>query len=219
MQNNPCVINTAQITNESILTMKKIITLLTIVAASASFAHADTVTSLVGDQDGFNQGLVADDAVDHSVLESQPGEDANTDTWVHGTQSWTHTYDVSSLSSLTGATVTLLIGGLGWDGAAQLYLGDQWIGELSDGDDAGPDYNYAKMDAFDLTPYLSLLTGSSVFTIQAPASGDGWSLDYSLLEITGMGNDTGNAVPEGSTTLVLFGAALIGFATLKRRTV
>lgn len=192
--------------------MKKVIALVTLLTLAAISSHAATVTSLVGDQDGFNQGLLPDQGFNYVTIAAQPGEAANSDTWIYGSQSWTHTYDISSLGALTSASITIYAGGLGYGASAQLYLGAQLIGTLSDGDDVGPAYNYTKLDTFDLLPYAALLTGSNTFTIQTIGS-DGWTLDYSRLDFT----SRTSSVPDSAATVMLLGAALLSLAAFKRR--
>ena len=93
-------------------------------------------------------GLLPNQFIDYTIVQGQAAEAGGTDTWVYGSQSWTHTYDISSLGSLSSASITVMAGGLGLDSPAQLYLGAQLIGTLSVGDNAGPLYNYTKLDTF-----------------------------------------------------------------------
>ncbi|HET8869975.1 MAG TPA: PEP-CTERM sorting domain-containing protein [Aquabacterium sp.] len=181
--------------------------LLALSFASLTSAHAATVVSLVGDEDGFGQGITNGSGVDWSTIHSPDIQ--GTDNWFYGNQSVTHTYSLPA--DIVSASLEVFTAGQGLGGLSNVYLNGTLIGQLTDGDDVGPAYNYAWKDTFNLTPYLGLLTGSDTVAIQTPSSGDGWAWDYSKITIT-------TAVPEASSYgMALAGVGVLGMILRRRR--
>lgn len=176
--------------------------------AVASLASAQTVTSLVGDKDGLGIGVTNGQGFDYTQV--GPADVQGTDTWVYGDQSVVHDYALPA--SFTSATLELFTGGQGLNGLSSVYLNGTFIGNLTDGDNVGPSYNYGWKDTFDLSSYLGLLTGHDTVTIRTFAgASDGWALDYSELKLVG-------AVPEPSTyALMALGLAGVAFVSRRRK--
>ena len=175
----------------------------------ATGAMAGTLVDLYGDKDGLGIGVLANEGFDWNSV--GPADGDGTDVWRYGSQSWSQTYDLSGVGAVTSAKIEVFHGGLGYDGLAELYLGSYFLGYLSDGDDVGDDYNYAKVDVFtfsDAGMLAELLDGQADFSIVAPSGGDGWALDYAELTI--------NPVPIPGAVWLL-GSGLVGLAGLRRR--
>lgn len=187
--------------------MRKFISVLAAIGftLASGFASAAPIVSLVGDQDGFNLGTTHGSSVDYSLING-PAEAGNTDIWDYGSLSHAHSYALPG--TIISASLEIFTAGQGLGGLSSLYLNGTLIGSLTDGDDVGPDYNYAWIDTFDLTAYIALLTGSDTFEIRTLSGGDGWSLDYSKLTLT--------TVPEPAS-LALLGLGLAGIAVARKR--
>ncbi|MCP4347436.1 MAG: PEP-CTERM sorting domain-containing protein [Desulfobacterales bacterium] len=202
--------------------MKKISMILcsvVLVLSVTGLASAITITDLYGDEDGFNINVADGEGFseyDVMAAESANDDEGFTDTWIMGDQSWNHTYDISGMDTITSITLELMTGGQGYEAVSQIFIDGELVGTLTDGDDTGPDYNYARMDTFDLMPYVaSLLDGASELTVDVSSGTDGWVLDYSKLTITGDGAAS-PAVPEPGT-MFLLGFGLVGLAVFGRR--
>jgi len=199
--------------------MKKIWTALVAVAfaATSNSVYALTITDLYGDMDGFGFGLTDGDSFSPSTIVTELDDEGITDRGLYGTQSWMHTYDISGLGTITSASIEVLIGGLGaYGGAGSLYVDNQFVGLLTDGDTCGDPIgctNTAELNTFDLMGYSSYLDGATSISVGYTYSGDFWALDYSLLTISDNG---ANPVPEPAT-MILFGTGLAGLAGLKRK--
>jgi len=194
--------------NQSI---KSLVATMALVATGA--VTAAPVVSLVGDKDGLGLGLVSGDGF--SFADVGPADGDGTDEWIFGGMSTLHMS--SWTGTLVSASLELFSGGWGLDSQAQVYLNGTLVGLLSNGDDSGPNGNAAFLDSFDLTPFLSALTGNDSVEIRTSNPDDGGALDYSQLTLqvrdaTGGGND----VPEPAT-LALVSLALAGAVALRRR--
>lgn len=181
-----------------------------ILFAGFGTASAATVVDLFGDKDGLGVGVTSGDSFDWSSV--GPGDGDGTDQWVYGSQSYTHTFDLSALGgAITSASLSIFTGGQGLNGLSSVYINGDLIGQLTDGDDAGPGYNYAWLDTFDLTPYVSsLITGIvNVEIVPLSGSNDGWALGYSELTVT-------SAVPVPAAVW-LFGSGILGLIGFSKR--
>jgi hypothetical protein len=127
-----------------------------------------TVVSLYGDKDGFDSG---------------PTDPPNTDVWLYGEQYWTHTYDISDLGTIKGASLEVFANGIGMTGsAAPIFLNGKFLGNLKPGENPGVG-NISQESTFDLMPFVTEINGSTTFTIWTLSS-DGWMLDYGQLTIS-----------------------------------
>ena len=107
--------------------------------ALAMPAVTATVSEQVGHVDGLGLGLSGRDGFLWTDVASSGGE-SGTDVWRYGGTSIGLTYALDG--PVTGASLEVGAGGLGYLGAASLYVGGVKVGDFTDGDDVGPDYNY-----------------------------------------------------------------------------
>ncbi|MEW6219019.1 MAG: hypothetical protein AB1634_05710 [Thermodesulfobacteriota bacterium] len=173
--------------------------------AAPGIVSAATV-SLYGDKDGFGRGILPDQGFDWSSISQSPVGEGLTDYWVLYSQSWHQTYALPG--TITGASIEIMAGGLGLPVPATLSINGTVIGTLTDGDNTGPAYNYARLDTFDLMPFLGALTGNDLITVSTGA--DGWVLDYSEIVL----NRATVPVP---ASLALLAPGLAGLGLLRRR--
>ena len=186
---------------------------LALALATAGSVMASPVISLAGTDNGFDSGIGIGDEILFSNL--GPGAGDGTDEWLAGgtsvqlSSSWT--------GSLLSASLELVSGGWGLDGAAAVFLNGVSIGHLTDAYDEARDFSFVVKDVFDLTPYLALITGNDSIVIGAFDGSDNGALDYAklLLQIRETGTGGGN-VPEPAT-LALVGLALAGVFLQRRR--
>jgi hypothetical protein len=163
---------------------------------AVGFAQATTITSLVGDKDGYGLGVSVGNYLDWSAVGAGDGD--GTDVWMYGSQSWAHTYDISSISIFDDITLEIVSAGSGTvNGPATLSLNGTVIGSLSGGS------NNSYLDTFNLLSFSSLFDGSDTLSVSL-TGGDGWALDYSELSFSGTA-----PVPEPATML-LFSTGLAG---------
>jgi hypothetical protein len=180
-----------------------VILLLVVGSAQASVIIVDQI----GDADGFGIGATNGAAFDWGSIGAGDGD--GTDVWRTQDYTYTHVYDISGLGVVTAASLELFTGGQGWYGLTSIYIDDQLVGQLTDGDDVGPGYNYAWLDTFDLSSYATLMDGANTITVDVfNPGGDGWVLDYSKLTIT--------AVPVPAAVW-LFGSGLGLLGWFRRR--
>lgn len=182
----------------------RFVTLAAAVSLAAFAGTASATVSQIGDADGF--GIGATNGTSFNWAAVGAGDGNGTDAWQFGTQSYTHNYAMPV--GATFASLEVFTGGQGLNGLTSVFLNDTLIGTLTDGDNAGPGYNYAWKDTFNLTPYLGLLTGHDTVKFQTVEGGDGWVLDYSKLTVS--------AVPEPSSYAML-ALGLGGLAAVARR--
>lgn len=182
-----------------------------VLTAAAAVAQAAPIVSRFGTQDGFGVGIASGDVFSPFDLVAGQGDGA--DEWREGGLSIT--LDSAWTEPLTGARLEVFSGGWGLDGAAQVLLNDQLVGQLTvaDGDTLGD--NFAFLDVFDLTSALPFITGRDVVEIRTANSADAGVLGYVKL-ILQTQDAGGNTVPEPAS-LALACAAIAGAALARRR--
>lgn len=202
-----------------------------VVAALAMFlasafqpSNAATITSLVGDKDGF--GLPGAPAVpaDGTLWRDQlggvfftdyrdAGDLANapfTDIWFSGSAiSYTHTYSLAGLTP-TSAQLSLQIAGVAdspvtprgpWD----VFANGTLLGQIPQNFDANA-FQEIKIYTFNMPTALVTGSDSILLNINVPSIGDGYSINYSELTI--------NAVPEPSA-LALAGLSVLALKVVR----
>lgn len=181
-------------------------------ALSATPAGAGTVEARFGALDGLGIGLAQGGAFVFDDLVN-PQADGTND-WAFG--GFTAQVGTAWSGTLTGASLQVFAGGWGTDGGAAVYLNNQLVGQLTngDGDANGVDYNTAWLDSFDLSAYLSLIGTDNIVEIRANVD-DGGSLGYVKLVLQTQDAGGGNAVPEPASAALALAA--IGSALLASR--
>ena len=181
--------------------------------ALSAQAMAAVIVDLYGDKDGLGIGVADGDSFFFGDVTADDPADVGTitDRWMFGDQTWSHTYDLTGLGTVTGGSLEIFTGGQGWFGQSSLFLDGVFVGLLTDGDgfDGGDNANRARLDTFDLAAFLPQIDGANTLRVDTVRSGDGWALDYSELTIT-------TAVPEPAT-LWLIGVGLLGIGLARAR--
>lgn len=188
-----------------------------------------SVTDLFGTKDGFGLNIIEDQSFNPSDLPGLAfGE--TTDGWIPRNAlplSWEHEYSLSGFSSITDAYLEIFTGGQGFYGPSRLLLEGTEIGYLTNGQ-SSEGQNFARLDTFNLSPYLDLLVDGRVsirvetqyedhaYTDDNNLPADNWILDYSQLTIYGISDTAPAPVPEPSSILLL-GIGLIGLAGFGRK--
>ncbi|RCU45758.1 PEP-CTERM sorting domain-containing protein [Corallincola holothuriorum] len=176
----------------------------------AQTANAGIIVDLIGDKDGF--GIGVQDGEGFSYSDVGPGDGDGTDVWRNGDYIFSHTFDLTSFGSIVDATLEIFTGGQGLNGQSTVYLDGVNVGLLTDGDNTGPEYNYATLDIFQLTDFAALLDNAAEIRIDTVSSGDGWVLDYSELTIY-----TADAEVPAPASVLLLGLAALGFVGYRRK--
>ncbi|MEW8507654.1 MAG: PEP-CTERM sorting domain-containing protein [Candidatus Thiodiazotropha sp.] len=193
--------------------MKRLVLGILLLAMSTA-GSAAIITDLVGDMDGFGIGATHGSAFDWRSVGSGDGD--GTDYWSDDDRTISHFYDLTGLGNILSVSLEIFSGGQGYFGLSNVYLDTQFVGNLTDGDtwDSGFEgENIAWLDTFDLTPYISLIDGANVVTIDVMPN-DGWVLDYSRLVIE---TDDVTSVPEpGTLALLAMGLAGMGLSRKKK---
>ena len=140
----------------------RICSLLLALLGLSGVANAGSIVAQLGDEDGFNLGTLADETFPLSFLPPDDGD--GTDLWVLGTQTFTLSYDVSGLGTITAASLEVFAGGLGWLGIGSLHLDGDYVGQLTDGDIDATLNNYARLDIFNVLPFSSSFDGNTSVT-------------------------------------------------------
>jgi hypothetical protein len=179
---------------------------------ATSSAAAATVETRFGALDGLGIGLASGDSFEYGNLVN-PQADGTND-WFGG--GFTASLDTISWSgSLTGASLQVFSGGWGFGGNAGVYLNNQLVGELTNGDSGAGDLSYAYLDSFDLAAFLGLIAADNTVEVRAVDIDDGGSLGYIVLTLQTQ-DATGNTVPEPASA-ALAGVALAGVLLTRRR--
>ncbi|MEW6221086.1 MAG: hypothetical protein AB1634_16350 [Thermodesulfobacteriota bacterium] len=186
--------------------------------ALAGQAQAGTITDWYGDDDGFGRGVLADDSFAWRDVIQEPDDAPGTDRFssrIWTVPSWTHDLGWDGSGTLTGASLEIFSGGQGAYGPSEVLVNGLAIGSLTDGEIGGT--NYARLDAFDLLPYIGLFGDSLTVSVRTAGSPcgwqDNWVLDYSRLTLS---FETGpaHAVPLPAS-LVLLSSGLLAAAALR----
>ncbi|WP_457418147.1 PEP-CTERM sorting domain-containing protein [Roseateles sp. P5_E7] len=178
---------------------------------ATSAAAAATVETRFGALDGLGIGLASGDSFEYGNL-INPQADGTND-WVGG--GFTASLSISWSGSLTGASLQVFSGGWGFGGNAGVYLNNQLVGELTNGDSGGGDLSYAYLDALDLSAFLGLIVADNAVEIRTADPDDGGSLGYIKL-ILQTQDATGNTVPEPGS-VALAGIAIASVLLTRRR--
>lgn len=182
-------------------------------AVLGSAAQAGVVESRFGATDGLGIGLANGGSFEFFDLVN-PQADGTND-WVEG--GFSAQLAVSWSGSLTGASLEIFSGGWGFGGNAGVYLNNQFVGQLTngDGEQTGLFVNTAWLDSFDLASVLGLIGTDNSIEIRAVDTADFGSLGYIKLTLQTQ-DATGGTVPEPAS-VALAGVALAGALLARRR--
>ncbi len=181
-------------------------------AVLGSTAQASVVESRFGATDGLGIGLADGGTFQFADL-TNPQADGTND-WTFG--GFTAELGASWSGSLTGASLDVFAGGWGLGGQASVYLNNQFVGLLTNGD-GDPDGlgNTAWLDTFDLAAVLGLIGADNTVEIRTVDADDGGSLGYVRLVLQTQDAADGTMPEPGS--LALAAVALAGAVRVTRR--
>lgn len=178
-----------------------------------SAAQAGIVESRFGATDGLGIGLTSGGTFEFfDLINPQPD---GTNEWVEG--SFTAQLSASWNGTLTGASLEIFSGGWGFGGDASVYLNNQFVGSVTngDGEQTGLFVNTAWLDSYDLASLLAQIGNDNTIEIRTLDAGDFGSLGYIKLTLQTQ-DAAGNTVPEPAS-IALAGVALAGVLLTRRR--
>ncbi|MFG6414355.1 PEP-CTERM sorting domain-containing protein [Roseateles sp. DC23W] len=183
-------------------------------AVIGSASQAGVVETRFGSTDGLGIGLASGDSFEFFDL-ADPQADGTNDWQPGGFAAPLNLLPFSG--SVTGASLQIFSGGWGFGGNASVYLNNQLVGLLTNGDaDESVDLvNTAWLDSYDLASLLGLIGSSNTVEIRTVDAGDFGSLGYVKLTLQTQ-DATGGTVPEPAS-LALAAVALAGVALTTRR--
>jgi len=195
--------------------IKKSITGLVVAFGLCAHASAMIITDLYGDKDGLGIGVTDGATFDFNNVLADDAADIGTitDQWTTGTQTWTHTYDLTGLGPIISAGLEIFTGGQGLAGQSSLFLDNQFIGLLTDGQTGAgaTTENIGRLDTYDLSSFITLLNGADRLRIETVSTADAWALDYSELTI-----ETASVPEPTIISLVALGLLGMGFSRMQR---
>jgi len=182
-------------------------------AVLGSAAQAGVVESRFGPTDGLGIGLTSGDTFEFFDLVNPQLDGTNE--WVEG--GFTAQLSVSWSGSLTGASLEIFAGGWGFGGDASVYLNNQLVGLLTngDGDQTGLFVNTAWLDGYNLASMLGQIGTSNTIEIRTLDANDFGSLGY--IKLTLQTRDAGGGSLPEPASFVLAAVALAGAAMTTRR--
>lgn len=187
--------------------------LVSTLALTGAAAQAGVVEARFGATDGLGIGLPNGGTFQFFDLVNPQAD--GTDDWTEG--GFTAQLSTPWIGSLTGASLEVFSGGWGFGGDAGIYLNNQFIGLLTngDGDQSGQFINTAWLDSFELSGVLGLIGTDNTVEIRATDSGDFGSLGYIKLTLQTQ-DGTGGTVPEPASA-ALAGVAIASALLTRRR--